>query len=297
MLADLLSIAVLVFAVSSMFSVGLSYPMREILGPLRNLRLVAFALLANFVAVPLWALVITRVLSLGAPYEVGILIVASAAGAPMLVKLVQMSDGDVAFAGSLLVLLLPVTVIYMPLVVPLIAPDAEVEVWAIARPLLLSNLLPLGIGVAVLATLPRLARRLRPLLGPLTTVSLVGVVALTVLADADELLDIVGERVIIAAFLLICGAFLVGFALGVPDQHRAEIGLGTAQRNIAAATVVATQTIGDPDTVVTVVVTSIVAMAVLFPLTTQLKKHFGETATAVRAARRAPGSARSRPHW
>ncbi len=69
-----------------------------------------------------------------------------------------------------------------------------------------------------------------------------------------------GERAIIAAVLLIVGAFVVGFALGVPDHHRDEVGLATAQRNVAAATIVATQAIRDADTTVTVVVTAIVGM-------------------------------------
>lgn len=107
-------------------------------------------------------------------------------------------------------------------------------------------------------------------------------------ANADDLLDVFGQRAIIAALLLIVGAFVIGFALGVPDHHKDEIGLATAQRNVAAATVLATQTIGDPDTVVTVVVTSTISMVVLFPLTTQLKKRYGRTAVQAGANRARP---------
>lgn len=282
-LSDLLNVAVLVFAVSSMLSVGLTYTLGQIVEPLRNVRLVGVGLLANFVVVPLWALLIVRMLSLDDPYEVGIMLVASAAGAAFLVKLVQLSDGDVAFSASLLVLLLPATVIYMPLVLPFIAPDADVEVWAIARPLVFATLLPLVVGTATLAVLPGVAARVRPLLGPVSMGALVATGVLTVAANAGDVVEVLGERVIIAALLLIAGSFAVGFVLGAPDHHRDEIALATAQRNIAAATVVATQTIGDPDTVVTVVVTSTVGMTVLFPLTTQLKKRSGRTAQAERA--------------
>ena len=44
------------------------------------------------------------------------------------------------------------------------------------------------------------------------------------------------------------------------------LGLGTAQRNIAAAMVVATQGLDDRNTVVMVVVASLVELAVLFPI-------------------------------
>lgn len=282
MLADLLDVAVVVFAVSSMLGVGLTYTLRQIVGPLTNVRLVVLALVANFVLVPAWAFLVTTVLDLGEPYQVGLLVVAAAAGAPFLVKLVTLSGGDVAFGASLLVLLLPATVVYMPLVVPLIAPEADVDALAIARPLILTNLLPLAVGVVVLAVASRVAERVRPVLQPISTVSLVALVALTVAANAPELLDVIGQRAIIAAFLVIVGAFVIGFALGSPDHHRDELGLATAQRNMAAATVVAAQAIGDADVLVTVVVTSTVSMAVLFPLTPQLKKRFGMTDAAER---------------
>ena len=51
-LAQTVSIAVLVFAVGSMFSVGLAYGLRTIVLPLREPRAVFRALVANFVLVP-----------------------------------------------------------------------------------------------------------------------------------------------------------------------------------------------------------------------------------------------------
>ena len=51
LLSILLNISTLVFAVTSMLSVGFSYTLRQIIDPLRNLRGVLLALLANFVLV------------------------------------------------------------------------------------------------------------------------------------------------------------------------------------------------------------------------------------------------------
>src|SRR4029434_4221054 len=107
-----------------MLSVGFSYTLRQIVTPLRNLRGVLAALLANFVLVPLLACLVTRVLALDPALAMGLMLVSTAAGAPFLIKLTQMADGDLAFAAGLLVLLLVATMIYMPIVVPLIAPDA-----------------------------------------------------------------------------------------------------------------------------------------------------------------------------
>jgi bile acid:Na+ symporter, BASS family len=83
-----------------------------------------------------------------------------------------------------------------------------------------------------------------------------------------------GSGAILASALLILGAFGIGYVLGGPDTgNRGVLGLGTAQRNIAAATVVATQAIGDPNTLVMVVVTSLVAFAILFPTAWALEKR------------------------
>ena len=120
LLGSLLNIATLAFAVSSMLSVGFSYTVRELIEPLRNARLLIGALVANFVLVPLLAYVITQFLSLSEAREIGLFLVATAAGAPFLIKLTQAADGDLALAAGLLVLLLVVTIAYMPIVVPLI---------------------------------------------------------------------------------------------------------------------------------------------------------------------------------
>ena len=63
-LSQLSSLFTLLFAVSSMLSVGLSMSLRQIVEPLRNVRLVILALAANFVIMPLAAVLLSRVLSL-----------------------------------------------------------------------------------------------------------------------------------------------------------------------------------------------------------------------------------------
>ena len=92
--------------------------------------------------------------------------------------------------------------------------------------------------------------------------------ATTVLANYKSLLFVFGTGAILAALLVIAGAFAAGHILLAAARIREEerVALGTAQRNIAAATVVATQSFGDPRTLVMVVVTSIVSMVLLFPI-------------------------------
>src|SRR5690348_10164761 len=110
-LSRLLNIAVLVFSVTSMLSVGFSYTLREIFEPLRDVRGVLLALAANFILVPVLAYIVSRFLSLEPSVTIGLLLVATAAGSPFFIKLTQIAKGDLAFAAGILVLLLVVTIV------------------------------------------------------------------------------------------------------------------------------------------------------------------------------------------
>ena len=175
------NLSVLVFAVSSMLSVGLANTLGKILEPLRSVRKVGRAVFANFVLVPLFTLVLLRLVPLEMPHAIGLFLVATAAGAPFLIKLVEAAEGDVPLSASLLVLLVPLTILYMPLVVPIAFPAADVRAGAIARPLLLSMLLPLAVGLLVRAKAERWALRLQPWMQKLSTLALV-----SMLADAAD---------------------------------------------------------------------------------------------------------------
>jgi predicted Na+-dependent transporter len=274
LLSTLLNLSTLIFALTSMLSVGFSYTLKQIIEPLRNLRGVLAALLANFVLVPLLAYAVTRLLTLEPSMEIGLILVSTAAGAPFLIKLTQMADGDLAFAAGLLVLLLVATMAYMPIVVPLIAPDAAVSATSIATPLVLTMLLPLGVGLIVDAWNEPLTERLLPFMNKASSLALVLLVASTFLLNFQAILGVFGTGAILGALVVIGGAFGLGYLLGRPGVRTREVmGLGTAQRNIAAATVVATQSFDNANTVVMVVVTSIVSIALLFPVAGILRKR------------------------
>ena len=72
----------LLFVVSSMLAMGLSLTVPMILQPLKNVRLVILALLANFVLVPLLAYLITLIMPLEQSLKVGLIVLSTAAGAP-----------------------------------------------------------------------------------------------------------------------------------------------------------------------------------------------------------------------
>jgi BASS family bile acid:Na+ symporter len=288
-LSSLLDVAITVFAVTSTLAVGLRYTVGQLIEPLRNAPAVIRALVANFVLVPLLVFAILQLISLDRPFAIGLVVLATAAGAPVMLKLTQAAGGNVGLSATLLVLLLPVTIVYMPIVVPLMVPGTVVSAGAITRPLVLSMLLPLALGLAVKARLGRWAERLQPIMGKAANIALVALVVLTVVVNARQLLDVFGRGAILASFLFIAGAFVIGYLLGGRDRDaRIVLGLGTAQRNMAAAMVVAGQSIADARVLVMVVVVSTVSL-LLFPLAGVLRRRTpsrGETGAGGDAARR-----------
>jgi BASS family bile acid:Na+ symporter len=275
LLSGLSGAAVYVFAAASMLSLGLGHSLGEIVAPLRDVRIALRVLVPNFVFVPVIAVGVAEYLSLDRSLEVGLILIGMAAGAPFLVKLTEHAEHEVALSATLLLLLLPATVVFMTVFVPIAVPDAnDVGAGAIARPLVLTMLLPMTVGFLVRGCSPRWAARVRPALGKLSTASLVVMVATIVVLNLRAILDVFGTGAILAALLLVVFAFVVGYGFGGPsDESRGVLGLATAQRNIAAATVVASGSFHDPRTLVMVVISSLVALGVLFPTAKVLRKR------------------------
>ena len=275
MLMDLLSkaatVAMLSFVVSSMLAMGTGLTVAQIIEPLRNARLLVLALLANFILMPLGAFALGKVLRLDEPFGIGLLVLGCAAGAPFLPKLAELAKGNLAYAVGAMVLLMVVTVGYLPVVLPLLLEGVSVDPWKIARSLVLLMLLPLAVGLALKAYYGAMAARVKPALDWISNVSLILLVLLITAANIDKVLDVFGTRGILAGLLFIALGFAIGWVLGGPgNDTRRVLALGTAQRNIAAALVVGSQSFSDPKVVVMVIVVAIVGLIILMPLSRAL---------------------------
>ena len=281
MLVEVLTkVALLSFLVSSMLALGLGLTLGLIAEPLHNLRAVAVALVLNFVLMPLCALGLVKVLQLEQPLGVGLLLLGAAAGAPFLPKLTELAKGNLPFAVGIMMLLAIGTVGYLPLVLPLLLPGVNVNSAKIAGWLFLLTLFPLAAGLALRARYWRLAARVKPVLDWVSNVSLVPMVLLLAVANIDKILHVFGTRGILAGFLLIAFGFGMGWMLGGPGiDTRRTLALGTGQRNIAAALVVASESFSDPSVVIMVIVVTIVGLLTLMPLCHVLANYGFEQST------------------
>ncbi len=186
-LTTLASLSMLVFVICSMMAMGLSLTTAEIVTPLKNRSLVIKSLLASFVLVPLLGFVLTLVLPISEGAATGIIIVACAAGAPFLPKLVQVAKGDVAFGVGLMTLLMVLTVIYMPIVLPLLLQGVEVDALAIAGSLFFQMLVPLGIGLFIKARYEETAAHLQPTFAQASNIGLIALMVLGLILGFDSI--------------------------------------------------------------------------------------------------------------
>ena len=273
-LSKIIPITMLAFVVSSMLSMGLALTVAQILAPLRNYKLIVLALLANFVLMPLAAFFIARLLHLDEPLGIALLLLGTASGAPFLPLLARISNANLAFAVGLMVLLMVVTVGFMPLALPLMLEGVSVDPMKIGRSLVFLMMLPLAIGLLVKARLTGLAAKVQPSLSRLSILSLALLIALLLITNAQNVLSLYGTRGVLASILFIAAGSGIGWVLGGPQSDtQGVMSLGTAQRNIAAALVVGGQNFKDPRVIVMVVVVAIVGLLLLMPFARYLGRR------------------------
>lgn len=279
-LTELVKVSTLVFVLSSMLAMGLSLTIPQIIAPLKNARLVILALAANFVAVPLLAWGIQGVIDLDQDLYTGLILVATAAGAPFLPKLADVAKGNIAFSVGLMVLLMVLTVVYMPLVLPLFLADVEINAWDIASSLIVMMLLPLGIGLFMKTRWSDTADDLQPHMSQASTLAILFMMVGGIVLSWSNVVDLVGTGGLIAAVVFLAGAGAMGFLAGGSDPGtRSVLGLGTAQRNLSAALVVGAQNFSG-EALTFVIVIAFVGLALLMPVAAELGKHANAPAPA-----------------
>ncbi|HUR93293.1 MAG TPA: bile acid:sodium symporter [Gemmatimonadales bacterium] len=264
----------LAFVITSMFGLGLGLTARDIVEPLKDVRFLLASLVANFLIVPAAAWTITRIFPLDPDLQVALIVFGAVAGAPLVIKEAELARGNLHEAVSLVTLQLVATVIFLPLALPLLIPGITVDAVAIALPLLLQVLLPLGLGLLMNARYDEEAEMARPIMSDIANLSLALMLILN-LRNVGEVLGLLGTGAIGAAILLVIVGFAAGWLLGGPTPaSRRTLALGTAQRNFAAAFVVGSGSFGDrPTVMIMLLAASLISMVLLLPAAGELGKR------------------------
>lgn len=263
--STLIPLVTFLFVVTSMLGVGFSLTIQMLKQSFKNLKMISLALVTNFVIIPLVVIGVSLFLSLPGDVEIGFIILSFAAGAAFTPKLAQFAKANIAFAVSLMTILMVATIIVLPLVLPLIIPGVTVTALDIAQPLIFTMLLPLGIAIAIRHRYKRFSERASKALNPISTVSLFSLIVLFFIVYWNAILEAFSTGEIWLSIFFILFALAVGYLLSLKGTGiRRASSLSAAQRNISAGLLIALVDFADKPVVgVTVVVISIVGLILL----------------------------------
>lgn len=271
--------AMLTFVVAGMLSMGLRLTVASIIQPLRNVRLVVALLVANFAVVPAAVIMFARLLPMEQSTSSALILLGCCAGAPFLPTLAKLAKGDQALAVGCMVLLMVLTIAYAPLVVPHVIIGATVSAGDIASSLLILMVAPLAVGLIARARYPQLADTCA---GPVEKAStfglLLGLVA-AMLVTWREVLGSLGSWIFIGTVMLLVIGLIAGYgtAFGTSTATRRVLALGTAQRNISAALVIAVSL--DSEVLIRTLVAALVVPLLLILLSGELGRRKSQSVT------------------
>ncbi len=261
----LFKVSVYTFVVVGMVSMGLKLTVSRIITPLKDVKLILLALLANFVLSPLLAYIVIYFVPVSDAERTAFLILSVAAGAPFLPKLVEIADSDIGYSIGIMLLLMILTVFFMPIALPYMLPGTEVNSFGIARSLITLMIIPLFAALFFRQHFEKAAAKLFPPTKLITDISLLLLMVALVGLNYSNLLDMLGTTMV-AIILLLVGTTIIGYFMGGKDKDKKVVmSLCTGQRNISAALLVAAENFKNKEIILTLVAISIIGLLFRVP--------------------------------
>lgn len=226
-----------------MFSMGLQTTGGQIWAALRRGRLMAAAVAANLIVLPLAAVALSRLVAMPPEVAAGFIIAAVAPGASLSPKLSEIAGADLSFAVGLLFALVVLSVVATPLLAGWLLPDSpnlQFEPSRVIGVLIRFQLIPLLAGLAIHHWRPGLAGRLRRPSILLANVLFVVVVAFFLIRDFAAVRALPLSSVAAMGLMTLVSLF-VGWQMGGPDRAtRQALALGTSVEFTSMALLITT---------------------------------------------------------
>ena len=247
---------VLIFTVSNLGTMGLQVNVEGVSRTLKNKRTLLLIFVWGWIIGPALGYLIIWILPLDEPYKVVVLLCSIAPVAPFLQQMVSKARGNMAFAGALIPLVTVGTVLLMPIMVPIMIKGVEINTWALAKPLLLTILLPLIIGAVTRHYVDTVATWSFPLIKLIAKLSTLLLIIWCLLLYGSSMLDTAGSFALLAMTLYMVGMAMITyyFGFGLKQAQRSVMALGMGTRNIAAVLAAALSIPNVDERIVTMIV-------------------------------------------
>jgi BASS family bile acid:Na+ symporter len=223
---------VLVFVVANMVNLGLQAKMGDVVDKLKDKKAMALIFVWGFVFGPALAYLITLVIPLAEPYVLVLLISSVAPMAPFFPITVEKVRGDMNFANAFVPVVIVGTVVFMPLLGPLLG--LTVSPLALAIRLFLTLLLPLAIGVAFRHFAETVATKILPAVNVIAKIATVVAITECFVIYGPPAVKMLGSFAFLAGTIFMVVMALVSylFGFGLKQNQRSVMSLGMLQRNL-----------------------------------------------------------------
>jgi BASS family bile acid:Na+ symporter len=242
----LINLLVTITLIEMMVLIGLRVTFAEIAGTVRDWRLVGRAAAANYLLVPAAAIALLVLFDASPPVAAGFLILAVCPGAPFGPPFAAIARANVSMAVGLMVVLAGSSAILSPVLLQVLLPwvsggeAPRIDLIGMVGALLVTQLLPLLLGLMTRHWRPELAQRL---LRPFELVSKVlslGVAGL-ILATQFHMLAEIRIRGFVGMLILLAASLAIGWLAGGSGRDsRRTMALTTALRNVGVGLVIVT---------------------------------------------------------
>jgi len=270
----------LLFTVFNLGMMGLGLRMPEVVAVFKNKKILALIFVWGWVLGPALGLLIAWVLPLAAPYVACVLMASLASCGPFIPPMVEKARGDMSFAGAFIPLVAIGTVVFMPLIAPLLVKGATISAGPLAIRLVLFLLVPLVIGAAIRLYKETVATKILPAVRVLAKLSTLVMIVACLVVYGRAMLDTAGSFALLSMtiFMVAKGLITYRFGFGLKQNQRSVMSLGMLTPN-GPALIVAVLAIPDLDPrVLTMAIMWLVWSIPVAAIAARIfAKHAGET--------------------
>ena len=240
---------IVIFTASNLAVMGLQVKSAEVVAGLKQPKTLAAIFVWGWVLGPALGLLIVWALPLPDPYVVGLLLFSLAPCAPFFPLMVPKARGDMSFAGALVPLVAVGTVIFMPLMAPLLMEGVALSPVVLAKMLLVTVLLPLAVGAVLREYARTVATKIFPTVNVIAKLSTLGCLVYGLVLYWREMLATAGSLGLLSMtiFMVVMGVITYRrFGFGLKQNQRSVMSLSMLSRN-GSVVMLAAITIPDVD--------------------------------------------------
>ena len=224
LMGALFNASLVIMIVATMFAAGLTTTTKALGSVFKNIWLVILVLITALVLRPLVGWGLAAVFSLGTASYISMLLLAACPGAPLGVKFAMTAKGDLTTAASLQVLLAVIGSFTFPLVANFmigtagLGEDISLPVAELIKTIVILQLTPFLVGMAVRHWTPEHALDWRPPVQQVANITLMIVIVLALLGSWRTILGLFGDFALLAQALFVVIMIALGYFISKGDK-------------------------------------------------------------------------------